>query len=153
MLIYTFFAKEPNDAVILQFRERAEAANWKTFDFWEKCWPGTVFLREREFDCLDEFLASVIQELMFGCQARGAIAAVGMFDGIFGDWTDLLSAKTSNYVYGFVIHRRFPVLALDDEFRNSDAWRSILASHQLERRMLPANEIDGSSRHHCDPPC
>ncbi len=90
-------------------------------------WVNGVVLSEVFVKDAGDLAGVVARELSWMFSIGPCKGAFCMFDGAFGEYLDVLNPLLSDQTYAVSMSLDEPVIVLDDEFRNSDAWRGFIS--------------------------
>jgi len=82
---------------------------------------------ESEFSSIGLFQKACIELLQYSVSTPDILLCVLMFDGIYDGEESLIDMKYPEYIYGFASQKTGPVLCMDMNLLQSDAWKNLVS--------------------------
>ena len=126
VLCYGVFSATELDLAFDSLRSKCGDSGVKVFKLMDDGWPNGVLLSEATLSSDANVLAEVAGAMSRMFEVGRCVLAVGMYDGAFGEYDDILGSSTAFQTYAFSTSIHQPVIALDANVLASQAWASLI---------------------------
>lgn len=127
VICYGVFLRDGQAAAFQKLSAQIDMNTTKVFQIFDCDWPHRVNMIERELAIEGDLPSVVLMSTRQMINVDGCKVAICMFDGAFGQFSDLLSPDNASQTYSFCFPGSDPVVCLDTSVIASGGWRSIVA--------------------------